>query len=155
MIAFGKILFQIGLANGAEKLLTEKDLVFNHDGSNDTGLSLQNAFGFDIILMHLDNSFRLEPALALGNDGEKITVKDRCGYTAEKFIGKSRTLHMYDHVTKPRADWDIFKKRLQVDFDGLSRVDDSAFFMRYEPCPTWDEASERFKKVYSQISIQC
>lgn len=134
--------------SGAESLLNKNDIVRNHDGSKNMGLSLQNSFGFDINLMHLDNSFRLDAKL-LGNDGEKFTVKDRCGYTAEKFIGKSRTLHMFDHVTKTKDDWDRNKKRLVVDIDKFSRIDDAAFFMRYEPSPTWDEAGQRFKNMYS------
>jgi len=134
--------------SGSGQLLSKEDIVLNHDGSSNAGLSLQNALGFDINLMHLDNSFRLDAQL-LGNDGEKLTVKDRCGYTAEKFIGKSRTLHMFDHVTCSQEDWDRNKKRLVVDVDEFSRIDDTAFFMRYEPSPTWDEASWRFKKMYA------
>jgi len=135
--------------SGAEELISKEDTVLNHDGKNNVGLSLQNSFGFDINLMHLDNSFRLDAKL-LGNDGEKFTVKDRCGYTADKFIGKSRTLHMYDHVTQSREDWDRNKKRLVVDIDEFSRIDDAPFFMRYEPSPTWEEASRRFQNLYSK-----
>ncbi len=135
--------------SGAEDLISPGDMRFNHDKTLNIGLSLQNSFGYDINLLHLDNSFRLESRL-LKSDGEKITIKDRCGYTAEKFIGKSRTLHMYDHVTRSREDWDRNKKRLTVDIDGLSRIDDAPFFMRYEPSPAWEESAARFRKMYSE-----
>ena len=134
---------------GVEKLINPGDIVNSPDGNPDLNLSIQNSFGFDMNLFYLDNSFRMETEL-IKNDGEMITVKDRCGYTAEKFIGKSRTLHMYDHVTESKEKWDELKNRLVVDFDGLSRVDSRPFFMRYEPCPTWEEAAQRFDSVYSK-----
>ena len=137
------------LDEGAGGLITQSDAVMNHDGTKNINLSLHNTFGYDINLMFLDNSFRLDARL-INNDGNKITVKDRCGYTADKFIGKSRTLHMYDHVNKGREDWNSLKNRLTVDIDNLSRIDDAPFFMRYEQCPTWDTAAERFKAVYSK-----
>ena len=137
------------LDEGAGDLIAQNDIVLNHDGISDVNLSLHNTFGYDINLMFLDNSFRLDARL-IDDDGNKITVKDRCGYTAEKFIGKSRTLHMYDHVTESREVWNSFKARLTVDIDNLSRIDDAPFFMRYEQCPTWDTAAERFKAVYSK-----
>ena len=137
------------LDEGAGDLIAQNDIVLNHDGISDVNLSLHNTFGYDINLMFLDNSFRLDARL-IDDDGNKITVKDRCGYTAEKFIGKSRTLHMYDHVTESREVWNSFKARLTVDIDNLSRIDDAPFFMRYEQCPTWDTAAERFKAVYTK-----
>lgn len=137
------------MEDGAGDMIAPDDIIFNHEGLPDINLSLQNVFEYDINLMHLDNSFRLDARL-ISNDGNKITVKDRCGYTAEKFVGKSRTLHMYDHVTKDRDTWDSLKSRLTVGIDNLSRIDDAPFFMRYEPSPTWEMASDRFNKFYSR-----
>jgi len=120
---------------------------WHQQGETAEGLELQDKFGFDIVQFYLDNSFRLEPEM-LKNDGKMITVRDRCGYTAEKFIGKSRTLHMYDHVTKDLESWKLLKKRLRVDIDEFSRVDSNPFFMRCDPSPTWSEAAARFRNVY-------
>ncbi|MBN2853098.1 MAG: hypothetical protein JXQ23_10230 [Clostridia bacterium] len=131
---------------GALSLLNEKDKVFKKD-KLDINLSLQRHFDFDFDMVFLDNSFRLEPELLKEENGF-ITVKDRCGYTADKYIGKSRTMHMYNHVNTGEETWKKLRHRLRVDFDHLSRVDVNPYFMRTEPDKTWEESIQSINKVY-------
>lgn len=123
---------------GALDQLKKNEMTYVKDRL-DINLSLQNHFGFDFRMVFLDNSFRLEPKLLKQENGF-ITIRDRCGYTADKYIGKSRTMHMYNHVNTGHEEWSKLKSRLEVDFDGKSRVDDSPYFMRVDPDRSWEES---------------
>ncbi len=132
---------------GAINILQNKNKVYIKD-KFDLNLSLQQHFGFDFSMVYLDNSLRQSTKL-VKSENEMITVKDRCGYTADKFIGKSRTMHMYNHVTTSKETWDKLKSRLTVDIDDLSRVSEQSYFMRYEKDQTWEQSINGINKVYN------
>jgi len=120
---------------GAKNLIINNNKVFKK-GKFDLNLSLQNQFDFDFNMVFLDNSLRM-PTKLIKEENGFITVQDRCGYTADKFIGLSRTMHMYNHVNTSKKVWERLKYRLDVDYDGLSRVDSKPYFMKYDSDNTW------------------
>ncbi len=132
---------------GAIKALQDKTKIYNKDGLN-LNLSLQQHFKFDFSMVYLDNSLRQSTKLIKSENG-MITVKDRCGYTADKFIGKSRTMHMYNHVTSSKEIWNELKIRLKVDIDNLSRVNEQSYFMQYEDDQTWEHSINSINQLYS------
>ncbi len=136
------------MKTGAGDYIEETDIVYANDGEPDYNMSLHRAFGFDINMVFLDNSFRLESKI-LKDDGNKLTIRDRSGFTVDKFAGKSSTLHMYNYVTAGREDWERLKKRLIVDVDGKSRIGDTPFFLNCAPDPDWETAAGMFKDIYS------
>jgi len=130
------------------KYINKENIVYQND-KLDCLKSIHKQFEFDFNTVYLDNSYRMNSKLIKKENG-MITVKDRCGYTADKFIGKSRTLHMYNHVTKDKETWNNLKKRLDVNYDQFSRIDDKPYFMRYEKDSTWEQAIKKINEVYTQ-----
>ncbi|MCK5812452.1 MAG: hypothetical protein KAG94_06100 [Clostridiales bacterium] len=132
---------------GAINILQNKNKVYDKD-KLDLNLSLQEHFGFDFSMIYLDNSLR-QPTKLIKSEKGMITVKDRCGYTADKFIGKSRTMHMYNHITTSKDSWDKHKSRLSVDIDDLSRVNKQSYFMRYDKDQTWEQSISEINQLYN------
>lgn len=133
---------------GIKAKISKSDLIYS-DNKLNMNLSLNNHFKFDFNMIFLDNSLRM-PSKLIKKENGKITVQDRCGYTADKFIGKSRTLHMYNHVTLNKKVWNNLKARLVVDFDKLSRIDDKSLFMSYKPNITWEQSIDNTNKIYKK-----
>jgi len=132
---------------GATSIIADKNKVLNKD-KFDLNLSLQKHFGFDFNMVFLDNSLRM-PTKLIKEENGFITVQDRCGYTADKFIGLSRTMHMYNHVNTSKKVWEQLKHRLDVNYDNLSRVDSESFFMKYSEDKTWKESIEDINTIYT------
>ena len=110
------------------------------------GLSLTEYFGFDFDYMSVDASPRM-PQEIISRDDDYITYRDRYGYTVKKSIGKSRTMHFFDHVTRDRAAWEEIKKRFALDGDVTARIDDVSYFMHMGPYPTWEEARGKYERI--------
>jgi uroporphyrinogen decarboxylase len=100
-------------------------------------------FGFDLVSMSLDLSMRQEERV-LQRDDEYITVQDRFGYTVRTLVGKSRTLHCYDHATRDREAWERLKPRFTLNPDDAARIDDKSYFLHLDPYPTWAEAKRKY-----------
>ena len=102
-----------------------------------------DVFGFDIASMALDLSMRQEQKV-LHRDDEYITVQDRFGYTVQTTVGKSRTLHCYDHATRDRETWQRLKARFTLDPNEAARLDDKSYFLHLDAYPTWAEAKRKY-----------
>jgi len=103
-------------------------------------------FGYDIDHMAIDASPRLEQRV-LSQDDEFIVYRDRYGYTVKKTIGKSRTMHFLDHVTKDRAAWETLKPRYILDPHDRSRIDEASYFMHLDEYPSWEEARQMYEAI--------
>jgi uroporphyrinogen decarboxylase len=123
----------------AEGMATETD-------SQVRGVNLTDYFGWDFDYMSIDASPRM-PQEVISRDDQYITYRDRYGYSVRKSIGKSRTMHFFDHVTADKAAWQQIKPRFALDRAGPARIDNRSYFMHHEPYPTWDEARRRYDEV--------
>ena len=113
----------------------------------DEGLPVNAAphefFGFDITDMGIDSSPRFTPEL-INEDGEYYTFRDRFGYVAKKYRGKSRTLDFLSHPVSSRDDWHRVRDMFVLARDNRARIDIEKFPFRLTPEPTWDEARNRY-----------
>ncbi len=102
-------------------------------------------FDFDIAPLYLDVSMRF-PTGVVADDGEKITVADRCGYTAQKFKGRASSMHFISHMVEDEDDWEEYKDRLTLDLSDTARVDCETYYLHTKEYPTWDGFVEIFKE---------
>jgi len=109
-------------------------------------LALNDYFNFDFDRIYMDASMRFK-ARVISETEDKITIKDRYGYTVEKVKGKSRTMRFIEFVNKGPETWKKIKDRMNVNFDNLSRIDTESFFLRVGKIPTWEEAKVKFDKL--------
>jgi uroporphyrinogen decarboxylase len=107
-----------------------------------------DVFEMDFDAMYLDLSGRTEQKV-LAEDNRMVTVQDRAGYVARKFVGKSRSMEFLDHVTKDRDSWAPLRDRLVMDPAGTgeARLDDRSYFMHMDPYPTWAEAKLKYDRL--------
>jgi uroporphyrinogen decarboxylase len=114
-------------------------------------------FGFDADAMYLDISMRL-PTEVIADDGERYTVRDRFGWTAEKYKGRSSSMNFIDHVTKTREDWETLKQRMILEPADVSRVDSESYYIHLSPYPTWQGAKtifNEFRKREKYLMFAC
>lgn len=121
-----------------------------HEQGLPRGVPIDDYFGFDIATMSLDCSPRFEQRI-LSRDGEWYTYQDRWGYSATKKLGKSSSVHFFDHKTIDRDTWDAQKHRwsLSADPSEPARVDTASYFEHFAPYPTWSEAKRRYEALYA------
>ena len=100
-------------------------------------------FGFDIAPLYMDVSMRFPTGL-VADDGVKITVADRCGYTAQKFKGRASSMHFISHMIGDEEDWEKYKDRLTLDMNDTARVDSESYYLHTKEYPTWDGFKEIF-----------
>ena len=108
-------------------------------------------FGLDTCQMSLDASGRFEQKVLDRSNG-MITFQDRAGYSLRKEEGRSSTIEFFDHVTTDRNFWEnTLKPRLVLSDDPNepARIDDASYFAHFDPYPTWDEAVEKYQKLYA------
>ena len=103
-------------------------------------------FGFDMTMMGVDVSLRLEQKL-LREDGEYRTVRDRHGETIRKAIGKSRSLECSDHATTGREAWETLKGRMRLNPADKARLDTRSYFLHMEDYPTWEQARAQYDRL--------
>ena len=94
-------------------------------------------FDFDIAPLYMDISMRFPTGL-VADDGVKITVADRCGYTAQKFKGRASSMHFISHMVEDEEDWEKYKSRLTLDLNDTARVDCESNDLHTREYPTWD-----------------
>ena len=109
---------------------------------------IEDYFHFDIANLYLDASMRF-PTGILSDDGEKIVVADRCGYTVQKFKGKDSSMHFLSHMTEDPDDWDQYKDRFRLDLNDTARVDCTGYFLHTEEYPSWEGVQEIYKTYRS------
>lgn len=100
-------------------------------------------FDFDIAPLYMDISMRFPTGL-VADDGEKITVADRCGYTAQKFKGRASSMHFISHMVNDEADWEAYQHRLNFDPTDTARVDCDSYYLHTEEYPSW----EGFRQIF-------
>ena len=107
-------------------------------------------FDFDVCSMALDTSFRLEQKI-LRREGPYIIYEDRYGYTVKKLENRSATVGFLSHVTVDWQTWDKLKGRLSISRDPAepTRIDDKSYFAHFDPYPTWEEAAEKYRRLYA------
>jgi len=101
-------------------------------------------FDFDIMPLYMDISMRFPTGL-VADDGVKITVADRCGYTAQKFKGRASSMHFISHMVEDEEDWEKYKDRLTLDLSDTSRVDCESYYLHTKEYPSWDGFQEIFR----------
>lgn len=106
-------------------------------------------FGFDIAPLYMDVSMRFPTGL-VEDDGVKITVADRCGYTAQKFKGRASSMRFISHMVEDEDDWNKYKHRLSLDLNDTARVDCESYYLHTKEYPTWEGFTEIFK-AYRQL----
>lgn len=102
-------------------------------------------FGFDITPLYMDISMRFPTGL-VADDGVKITVADRCGYTAQKFKGRASSMHFISHMVEDEDDWEAYKHRLSLDPSDTARVDSESYYLHTKEYPTW----EGFQQIFGE-----
>jgi len=110
------------------------------------GVAPEEYFDWDLRMMCLDASLRC-PQKVVREDETCIVFQDRAGYTARKYVGKSRALEWIDHVTKDRAAWHELRRGFELDPDGPARLDVKSYFLHLDDYPTWLEAKRQFDAV--------
>jgi uroporphyrinogen decarboxylase len=114
-------------------------------------VSAEEYFDLDICHMSLDTSGQFEQKVLDRSDG-MITYKDRAGYSMRKEENRSSTIHFFDHLNTDRDFWENeLKPRLTLSDDpnAPARIDDKSYFAHFDPYPTWDEAVDKYKRLYA------
>lgn len=109
------------------------------------GRPVDEYFDFDLVQLFMDISMRF-PTGVIEDDGVKITVADRCGYTAQKFKGRASSMHFISHMCQDPDDWDKYKDRFKLDLNDTARVDCEGYYLHTKEYPTW----EGFKRIYDE-----
>ena len=100
-------------------------------------------FDLDMVQLFMDISMRF-PTGVVADDGVKITVADRCGYTAQKFKGRASSMHFISHMTEDPEDWEKYKHRFALDLKDTARVDCENYYLHTKEYPSW----EGFKTIF-------
>ena len=103
-------------------------------------------FDFDLRMMCIDASLRREQKI-LASDSSCVTFQDRAGYTARKFVGKSRALEWIDHVTKDRDTWNALRRGFELDPNGPARIDVQSYFCHMTDYPSWPQAQQQYRAL--------
>lgn len=109
------------------------------------GNSIEQYFDFDISCFYMDVSMRF-PASVLDDDGVKITIEDRCGYTAQKFKNRASSMHFWGHKVSNEDDWNKYKIQFKFNPNDKARVDSEGYFLRTKDYPTWEGLKNIFDK---------
>ena len=109
------------------------------------GHPIEFYFDMDIVQLYMDISMRF-PTKVLEDDGETITVSDRCGYTLKRFKNKTSSVHFLSHMTESREEWDKYKDRFRLDPRDSARVDCEGYFLHTKEYPSWDG----FRQIFSE-----
>ena len=114
-------------------------------------ISLADYFQFDITCMFIDPSPQY-PMRILSQDEKFITYDDRYGYRIRKDPHGESTLEFLYHVTTDREAWENdVKPRLVLSDDAAApaRLDDKSYFGHFDPFPAWDEAVDKYHRLYA------
>ena len=112
-------------------------------------------FGFDITPLYMDVSMRF-PTGIIAEDEEMYTITDRSGYTVRRYKKMVSSMDFVSHMVQDADDWEKYKDRLTLDFDGTARVDSASYFLHTKPYPTWDgvkEIFEAFRQMQTFIPV--
>ncbi len=109
------------------------------------GAPVWQYFDFDMVPLYLDVSMRFPTGL-VADDGEKITVADRCGYTAQKFKGRASSMHFLSHMIEDEDDWEEYKDRLVFNAEDTARADSETYYLHTKEYPSWDD----FVKIFDE-----
>lgn len=101
-------------------------------------------FGFDITPLYMDVSMRF-PTGIIAEDEEMYTITDRSGYTVRRYKKMVSSMDFVSHMVQDVDDWEQYKDRLTLDFDGTARVDSASYFLHTKPYPTWEGVKEIFE----------
>lgn len=101
-------------------------------------------FDFDIAPLYMDVSMRFPTGL-VADDGVKITVADRCGYTAQKFKGRASSMHFISHMVDDEDAWEKYKDRLTLDLNDTARVDCESYYLHTKEYPSWEGFTQIFQ----------
>ncbi|MCH4887546.1 hypothetical protein EZV73_08180 [Acidaminobacter sp. JC074] len=107
------------------------------------GNPLEDYFDFDMDVLYIDTSLRM-PFEILEEEEEFVKLKDRYGFTVQKFKDKSGSMHFLEHVTKEAEGWEKLKHRMIFDPKDEARIDNKSYFMHHEAYPSW----QGFKTLY-------
>ena len=135
-----------GLANEDIFKKPDKGGLVNIFELQENALALNDYFDFDFDRIYMDASMRFK-ARIISETEDRITVKDRYGYTVEKVKGKSTTMRFIEFINKGPETWRKIKNRMNVNFDNLSRIDTESFFLRVGKIPAWEEIKVKFDQL--------
>ena len=109
------------------------------------GRPVDFCFNLDMVQLFMDISMRF-PTGVVEDDGVKITVADRCGYTAQKFKGRASSMHFISHMTEDPDDWEKYKDRFKLDLNDTARVDCENYYLHTKDYPSW----AGFKTIFEE-----
>ena len=119
------------------------------------GRPVDVGFDLDMVQLFMDISMRFPTGL-VEDDGVKITVADRCGYTAQKFKGRASSMHFISHMTEDPEDWEKYKHRFRLDLNDTARVDCENYYLHTAEYPSWagfKTMFEEYRKLDKFISV--
>ena len=119
------------------------------------GRPVDEYFDFDLVQLFMDISMRF-PSGVVADDGVKITVADRCGYTAQKFKGRASSMHFLSYMTEDPEDWEKYKHRFRLDLNDTSRLDCESYYLHTKEYPTWEGFTrifEEYRKLDKFIAV--
>jgi len=134
---------ELYLKDGLESKIKENKVLEIDGLKRQVGNPIEDYFEFDIDVLYIDTSLRM-PCEILEEKDEFVTLKDRYGFTVQKFKDKSGSMHFIDHVTKEAGEWELLKDRMVFDANDSARIDSKSYFMHYENYPSWTG----FKQLY-------
>jgi uroporphyrinogen decarboxylase len=106
-------------------------------------------FGFDFVNLYIDASLRLPDKLM--EDTPEYTVReDKHGFIAKQWKGKAGALGYLEHRVNTFEDWTEVRGRLDVDFGGVSRINDISYFEPFVEWPSWDEIALKFHQIHQR-----
>jgi len=125
------------LRDGLKEKLSDNETIEIDGLTRQIGNPLEDYFDFDIDVLYMDTSLRM-PCEIIEEKDEFITLRDRYGFTVQKFKDKSGSMHFIEHVTTEESEWHRLKERMIFDPNDTSRIDSKSYFMHSENYPSWN-----------------
>ena len=117
-----------------------------HNEGLPEGVSPLEFFDTDFDHIYMDASLRLEEAILEETD-EYTIRKNKHGFTAKVWKGRSGALGYLDHTIKTRENWERLQYRLEVDIGDTSRIGTESYFTPFLRYPSWSEMAARWQDL--------
>jgi len=114
-----------------------------------SGVSPQEALGFDFNLLFMDASLRL-PDRVIEDTPEYTIREDKHGFVAKQWKGKAGALGYLSHAVGDEEDWRRLRPRLRVDVGDTARIGPVSYFEPFTRYPTWDTLVPLFQTLRAQ-----
>jgi hypothetical protein len=134
------------IKSGLEDKLPEVETIEVDGMKRNIGNPVEDYFGFDIDVLHMDTSLRM-PYKKTAEEDDFAIIEDHYGYTVKKFKDKSGSMHFFDHVTKDRDSWEELKHRMVLNPRESNRIDSLNYFLHGEEYPPWKGFKKNIRRI--------